>query len=308
VRLPIATVAAVTAGIGLVAGPSCLSDLPEPVECNEPDRIVGGECVRCPAPLVFVGDECRECPPPAVVPETDCPRAFDPPIVHGCLGATDAYARFACVAGDPPDCACAEDACRETVGCFSGGSCPREVTDAEPDAECLILGEDRLGFLGTNAETCTCGCPRCMLICDGRGPSYGVYDDGETLPSFTLQGPTIDLEGLMPPSGRFGFYVRKRGYASVAAFLTSSTTISTQSLQTAYFVEVVSEFTDSVHYGPDEMGGVEDLPQPYAWSSPEDAPKQLTLVLAFGDQDPMVVTPTPGLAEIDCIIPFVVAD
>ncbi len=306
---------AVAATVGVLGVGACLDALPPAVVCEAPSRVIDGVCVACAAPLVFVGDDCVECPPPAQVPNRSC---FDtvnnlPQDADGCIG--EIADGFGCVAGDPPDCACDPDDCTETLSCFGDGSCPPDVVASAPNATCLPLTESEWSyfaypFADANHDTtdCVCNCIRCAAQCDGKGTAFGVFEDGAPPYTRYLQGPAIDLRGLLPASGKLGFYVRARGWAgSMVAIVTHDLALGT--FDTAYYLPVLNDFSEPIAYGPTDEGAVIDpdgpapeppYPAPYAWTRSEDAPTHVILALT-----PNAEFPSSGLVDIDCIIPFV---
>jgi hypothetical protein len=286
---------------------ACLESLPPAQDCDLPARIIDGACVECDPPLVFLGDECTECPPPAQIPHRPCLPALAgvPETGDGCL--SDIPNAYACLAGDPPDCACDPGDCEEPLACFGDASCPREVLESAPDATCLPLDESHWSFYvypSTDAdhdtEGCICGCVRCAARCDGRGAIFGIYEDGQPPYRRYLQGPAIDLRGLLPDRGKLGFYVRGRGWAgSVVAFVTHDLTLT--ETDTSYYVPFVNDFSVPVVYGPNDEGvPTEGEPAPYTWDAPADAPTHVLFTLTTG-----AGVPTSGILEIDCVIPFV---
>ena len=290
-----------------VAAVSCLESLPPAEDCDPPARVIDGACVACEPPLSFVGDACTECPPPAQVPYQTCLTALTavPQTGDGCLG--DLPDVYACLAGDPPDCACEPGDCESPLACFDDATCPREVLDSAPDATCLPLSEQSLSYYvypypesDASTDGCICGCMRCAAQCDGKGAIFGVYEDGQAPYRRFLQGPMVGLQGLLPASGKLGFYVRGRGWAgSLAAFVTHDLTLAETDM--AYFVPFVNDFSVPIVYGPTDEGIPTDArPAPYTWDTPEDAPTHVIFALTTGAD-----APTSGIVEIDCVIPFV---
>ncbi|NUO54292.1 MAG: hypothetical protein HOV80_36065 [Polyangiaceae bacterium] len=295
---------------------ACLEALPPPIECEAPSKVIDGECVSCAEPLVFVGESCVECPPAAQVPNKSCLETLNalPVMGDGCIGETENG--FSCLAGDPPDCACDPEDCSEELTCYGDSSCPPEVLEAEPNARCLSLGEDQWSWFAYpnpaadhDSTDCVCGCMRCATQCDGKGTIFGVYDDDAAPYTRTLQGPAIDLRGMLPSSGKLGFYVRGRGWASIAALVTKDLTLST--IDTAYFLPLLNDFSQPIAYSPDDEGARVECPQcpggeyprPYAWSSEAEAPTHMLFIMTTASDTGGF--PSSGIVEIDCVIPFV---
>lgn len=300
-----------TAALALVAvaAASCLESLPPAEECEAPARVIDGSCVSCEKPLVFVGDECRACPPPAQVAYQSClPVVNPPPPGDGCMG--DVEDGFACLTGgSPQDCSCDDDDCAEPVACYDE-RCPPEVLAAAPGAKCVGLTESQLSWLvppdpdaNGDSEGCVCGCMRCALQCDGRGVIIGAFEDNVEPRTRTLQGLLLDLNGLMPPTGNVGFYVRGRGWGNLAMLLSSTEPVLTNT-RAGCFLPIVNDFSEPLAYGPtNECVNIPDLnvAQPYEWQEEADTPRWAMLPIIFEDD-----VPSAGVLEIDCIIPFYV--
>jgi hypothetical protein len=297
-----------TAALALVvaAAVSCLESLPPAEECEAPARVIDGTCVPCDEPLVFVGDECRSCPAPPQIEYQNCQPVVSEVTGDGCLG--DVEDAFSCLTGGPPeDCSCDAEDCAEPHACYDD-ACPPEVLAVAPDAACLSLGEERLSWFvqpGLNVESdpegCLCGCVRCALQCDGRGLVLGAFEDNVAPVTRALQGLLVDLEGLMPPNGTVGFYVRARGWTTLA-ILVSSEQPRLEDARAGCFLPIVNDFSESVAYGPaNQCVNIDppDLPQPYEWQAEAEAPRWAMLPITFADAGA-----SASILEIDCIIPF----
>ena len=261
--------------------------------------------VPCQKPNSFVGDECVLCPPPAVTAAKSCfPEFVLPEPQDGCLGKTEAFGRFACLAGEGNDCSCKPEDCSAELSCYGDGTCPPEVLRANPDAVCYPVREEHVGWYGLDQESCTCGCTRCMTTCDGKGAIFGYYDDDEGLiPTFGY--PRLLLGDLLPPSGRFGLYIRARGCAPSLIVAVSSAPDLAE-LQSGYLLPIITDFDEFVAYGPDEDGlPIDGLPIPYAYGGADARPDEVLFVLGQRDEQSQTSTPNYGILEIDCVIPFV---
>ncbi len=290
---------------------ACLDELPAPTTCEAPAKVVGDACVRCDEPLVFVGDTCAACPPGAQVPYTNCLAPQNPqPAGDGCYG--DVAGAFTCVAGEAASCECLPEDCDEEHACFDE-VCPQDVLDIDPRARCLPLPEDAIAWYGqplVDAElapgSCVCGCMRCATRCDGKGTIFGVYEDWQAPIRRGHQGPSVDLRGLLPETGTIGLYVRGRGWATgIATLVTSDLTLQTLG-HAGYFMPFLNDFTEIVAFSAaEEAVPLDGLPAPYSWASAEESPSHVIFLLAV---DGGTQTPTGGIVEIDCIVPFVIED
>jgi hypothetical protein len=142
-----------------------------------------------------------------------------------------------------------------------------------------------------------------VTTCDGKGTIFGVYDDGAAPDRRQLQGPKLDLRGLMPASGKLGLYVRGRGWASIAAVVTRDPMLANN--DTAYFLALLNDFSAAIAFSPADEGGEVNAvyPRPYGWSSEDEAPGDVMFLMTFDD-----FAFTGGIVEIDCVIPFVVPE
>ena len=296
---------------------ACLESLSPAESCDPHGRVIDGVCVRCEAPLVFVGDACRACPSPAEVELQSClPVVQSGPAGDGCLG--DLPDAFSCLTGGPPEeCVCDPDECAAASACWDDGACPPEVIASAPDAVCVGLSEDRLSWYAGPYPTanpdpagCLCGCTRCALRCDGRGLVYGAFDDNALPLTHVAQGLAIDLDGLLPEAGTIGFYVRERGWSTLAVIVSTGDPIL--DLVAACFAPVVNDFSQTIAFAPtDECSNVTaGLPQPYLWEAAADTPRVAVLPITFDSDDGSTPEreedPTIGILEIDCIVPFYV--
>jgi hypothetical protein len=241
--------------------------------------------------------EPAECPAPAQVPEGDC-STIEPPLT-GCLPPEE----HACLAGPRSSCACGADECPSTPdACYPPGDCPPEVTAAAPGARCLTIDEEHVGDFGVlpPGDRCTCGCTRCMSVCDGKGPTFGatIVGDG-SLDREDVIMPLVRLDDLLPASGRLGFYVRLRGTAGTILYVYRGDPFDPGEiveLGTGVLSAVPGRgFTSQVVY--QELVGAGGVPAPLTWDTPEEKPSLMILL-------PNVNTSGPLLVEIDCIVPF----
>jgi hypothetical protein len=98
----------------------------------------------------------------------------------------------------------------------------------------------------------------------------------------------IPLEGVLPPSGKFGLYVRLRGAARMVMRIAhGSETMAERAV-------VFSDFQ-----GDTPFREVIVPPENVAWSSADAAPTEIHFVAAPGERE-------PGLTyvQIDCILPI----
>lgn len=240
-----------------------------------------------------------ECPPPAENAVGDCLHVFDDLTPNCMTDRPHAAELFSCMMGPRPSCACDALECPTTeASCYPEGDCPPEVIEvAGSKAKCLRLDAEDYG-LGYDAnQQCICGCAECASVCDGKGPTIGVVDDGHHFYVY----PLIDLSKHMPSSGKLGIYVRARGVSNVqVASFTGAFPDNLVNTSIYYLTTPLDQFTSQVFYGKDFIGNTE----PYAWSTEEEKPTVIALAnsLAMTVNDPPIST----FYELDCIIPFVV--
>lgn len=240
------------------------------------------------------------CPAPAVVEEGDCSTIQAP--LTGCLAPQE----HACFAGPRTTCTCDPRECPTPAPvCFPSDDCPVAVRSiAGEGATCGRVREEDIGDFGIlqSAFDCTCGCTRCMTVCDGKGPTFGATlggDGAQDLEDFIV--PLIRVEQLLPAAGRFGVYVRMRGLTLttmqiIGGDLGGNAEEDLVYLRGALIPSSAGDgFVEHVLY--DELLDEENRTLPLEWSSPADRPSVLAMVPPLG-------TPGHTLLEIDCVIPF----
>jgi hypothetical protein len=211
-----------------------------------------------------------ECPSPAKNPSIACEAQLAQSQAGGCVPQNDPSVG--------PCCACSADACPASASaCFPDGDCPHAVTDRTHVAStCLRLAPE--GFSG-----CACGCPRCMSICDGAGPTIATrVPNGSSLPVVPVQLPQP-----MASSGRLGVYVRVRGHGGLVLDVAGGVFGGKGDFMGGVASTSDTEFNDAVVWEPTWP----------AWRSAAEAPT----ALVFG------AAPGETILEIDCVVPFVVA-
>jgi hypothetical protein len=243
--------------------------------------------------------EALTCPPDAQVEEEDC-TAIEPPLT-GCLPPQS----HACMAGPRTTCACDPNECPETsAACFPAGDCPGAVQSVAGEAAtCGRLAEEDVGDLGilSPAFLCTCGCTRCMSVCDGKGPTWGAVLDGDgaqTIDDFIF--PLVRIDGMVPDAGRLGLYLRMRSLTTTTLQIFGGDPEGDPEelayLRGALVPATAGEgFVEHVLY--DELIDENAETKPLTWTSASDAPTLLTLL-------PPSSRPGVTLFEIDCAIPF----
>jgi hypothetical protein len=190
----------------------------------------------------------------------------------------------ACFSGSGAGCTCTTSECPDTTSsCYPARECPEVVRIAQPGASCPKLTT-------ADVSECACGCARCLAACDGYGPSFGVI----VAPG--MQGQIIvnvPLAGLLPATGKLGFYVRLRGAPTIAAGFA--------------FAGAPPRFQDGILFNDfqqsssayrDALVGIAG-PVRASWSNPADAPTAIVLAAA----PPSMPTPALTYAQIDCVIP-----
>lgn len=244
--------------------------------------------------------EPAECPPPAQLAEGDC-SAIDPPLT-GCLPP----AEHACLAGPRSSCACGPDECPDDArGCFPNGDCPPEVVAvAGEGVRCLRLDDAHVGDLGLlpPGHLCTCGCTRCLSVCDGKGPTVGatIVGDG-VVDAEDVVFPLMRVDDLLPAAGRLGLYLRTRGTAATILYAyRGDPGANLEGLEQlgAGLLSAGAGAGFAGHVLWEEL--VDDLgaPVPLTWSRAEDKPSLMVIL-------PNVTVSGPLLVELDCVIPFV---
>lgn len=288
----------------LLALGACLEPLPEPTSCEEPARVIEGECVPCEAPKQFVNDTCTLCPPAPELPFERCvPRAFTdygvPP--KGCLAGDGKFERYNCVTDhDPARCECDAAALEQSAqpSCYSDGTCPAAVGALGANAQCFPFEPADVHWYGaTSHEGCDCGCIENLARCDGRAFAFGGYSDAsEPLPQFDYI--RLDLGDRLPDSGTVGAYMLVRGFATPLYLLFTKGDVTL----TTWGFYVTTDSVQQIGYGPDQDGFQIDLLDPYSWADASGRPDTLFLAPPPAVELDGIVT----LVEIDCIVPFVI--
>ncbi len=233
------------------------------------------------------------CPPEPVVPGDNCVPALEGAAV-GCLTAP----QVACLAGTRTSCTCIADECPLPADvCYPEGDCPQEVRDkVQGEPQCIKLEPKDIGAGLPSESQCLCGCAGCLAVCDGKGPVLAVKHDGQVEPNPLL----INLAGRMPDSGKIGIFIRERGLSGAVLGVIKGEDPNFE-LVTYYYVisPIGTEPTSQIYYDDPFLGTTE-----YSWKEAKDKPT--ALVIAAGEGT--TVNPQLTLMEIDCVIPFVVAE
>jgi hypothetical protein len=134
---------------------------------------------------------------------------------------------------------------------------------------------------------CLCGCAACASVCDGIGPVLAYAQFAGTPPPLLL---VSDLRSYLPDSGQLGIYLRVRGISALVAGVPTPD-------GGAYAKQInpameSGDFVDTVVF---------DSNAP-TWSIPTDAPGFLVITSSSESNG----APAISLAEVDCIVPFVV--
>lgn len=305
-----------TAAIIALAVGSCLEPLPEPVPCDREDQFIldSGECETCASPNEIVDGRCVVCPvvgPPA----TQCfPEVGQVATMNGCIAVGDDYDAFECLTGKLG--AAAFDEC-EGFGptpaldaCFaprpSGAPrCPPEVA-VLGDAACFPLSAEDIAIVDDPAlETCVCRAADRLARCDGVGVILaGVGRESDPTPvAFAPIG--ITLPGGLPEQGRFGVYVRARGFS--VPFLIEDVDASTLELRSAWAFFVTKGYDSLLGFGLDQDGIplTEGLEAGLAYGPGIAAPPR---VLIIAQQEFTGGVEQASIVELDCVIPFVIRD
>jgi hypothetical protein len=307
------------ASMGLLVGSACVDPLPPPTVCEDPAGYVEG-------------DECRSCPPPADSIDGDCLSSIftsevDPR--QPCF--TSDPATLACFLGeDAGDDACTSSSQEDRPACYEL-QCPPGVTERAPGAQCQVAEARR------NAEwvdvispewaselpPCVCRSGDELARCDGRGVVVAALNLG-TLGApdgFRADAFILPLLEPTPNRGRVGLYVRARGYSS---FLALNVSFESGEGQTSFLTVSSKEFEDFILYGPASDGVTADAngalaTEPLRWPGQEDV-LGYAVVATVAEPGLESVFPEgvpPDLdngvrryyaVEIDCMVPFYVAD
>jgi hypothetical protein len=259
-------VASACAGAGALGLGACIDDLPDALSCPPSAQRVGTDCLPTLEHLKNAGR---------------------------CLADDE----MSCLSGARPSCAC-QGVNRECPTpeptCFPDGDCPQLVHSLAGDGvHCLRIDADKIGAGLSSAEQCLCGCAGCVSVCDGRGPIYGILNDG-TFQDF-MTPLALDIADRMPSSGLLGVYVRVRGFANAIVGVAVKNEVRHLYYLTLPvapdFVE--QAFTKNPFFDPDG----------YSWTREEDKPTALVVVPL--PLDPSQFEVSVSLFELDCIVPFV---
>jgi hypothetical protein len=164
----------------------------------------------------------------------------------------------------------------QRASCSCSNDCPTNQCPS-PDMACpsAVPGSATCLTLPTpSMEGCTCGCTSCMSVCDGIGTGVGANGANVVFASWNLDA------GQLPSSGTLGIYVRARGRTDGLRVAAGAVE---QPLSTAP-AGIRSDFGDFI------------VPDAATWSDPAMRPDSVHL----GTID------TTTVAEIDCVVPFVV--
>lgn len=247
------------------------------------------------------------CPPQEVVEATNCGAVFAIE-ERGCItfkpGGKEA---LECLTGPRPNCDCVPDECvAPPESCFPNDNCPTAVADdVGKNAKCSQLASVDFSPINglVQASQCVCGCMACAAVCDGKGPVIGIVNRG--MPQEFVSS-VIKVSDRLPSRGKFGFYLRSRGYSNAAVYvIVGDVEVEDPRIVAAYYVSTtIQKFGEDVYFDDQNYApGFEG--QAYEWSSEEEKPTYLVIVPPGpGPNDPI---PVHSAWEIDCLIPFTVS-
>lgn len=271
------------------------------------------ECAPCVEPNELVNGKCLECPLPGA-PATQCfPLVGNPNDENGCIALQAKYDAFRCLTGETGDDATA--ACLPVEPAPSIDACyaPREVGFSNCPAEVKALGEnvhcyplaaaDIAIAESETSDPCACRSAQQLARCDGVGVILGGAGRvGDAAPAL-IAPIIIGLPPLLEDQGRFGVYVRARGFA--LPFLVQN--ISPTELLHAWAFFSTQGYDSLIGFGPEQDGiaVIGDLQAGLAFGEGV-GPKPETLLISpqdiSGGADELI------LFELDCLIPFVIGD
>ncbi len=282
------------------------------VTCTGSTEVVDDDdrCAPCPDGHANVDGVCVDCSPPGA-PAAPC---FVPALVaaseapsDGCVDLAG-YDVYQCLTGAPDDdeavqCQTLPEGAGEPT-CYEPGpdrrsACPPDV-DAlagAASASCFPLDPDGV-VAGTEGVPCTCRDLGLLARCDGVGVMLGqVARAGPVGTAMTVMRPVFMQLPALPPSGRFGVFVRARGFAAPFYLLAAS---AEGTLLESWTFLVTKGYDDLVGFGLGEDGvpatNLEGLPY-----DPSSTPTTLLLTLP----DLYEGIEQSAILEIDCVIPFV---
>jgi hypothetical protein len=232
-----------------------------------------------------------QCPPAAKHAQGNCDLSQNmdaPPCISPNVSS--------CLTGPRPSCECHSSECPDDpAACYPPGDCPPEVVrsvGAGRKITCIRVAEvDLKSMLAPLGNDCVCGCSACASVCDGVGPVIAFVSPQANPP---MPGPPAlfvdNLAAYVPSSGQIGLYVRARGMPGSLALGVAlpdggglGTPINGGS----------GDFSDTVLW---------DAQKSPTWTNSAGAPNSIAVVV---NELPM---PTFAVLEIDCIVPFVVAN
>jgi hypothetical protein len=250
------------------------------------------------APLMAVAMACFEelpepltCPPEPRYSGSDCLPVLTAAL-PGCMNAD----QVGCLVGPRSTCSCLPDECpAPEARCFPGDDCPPLVREqGNEDADCLPLEPDNFALIEESA-VCLCGCGGCAALCDGKGPVIAAVDNSDEL----FPTLVVDIRDELPNAGELGLYVRARGLANMTVVLATIgadvVTVFGAPLYPIYSPLSTSYSEHVLHRN--ELLSIE----PYRWDRAEDKP-MLVLLAINGTPE----NPATALAEVDCVVPFLV--
>jgi hypothetical protein len=177
------------------------------------------------------------------------------------------------------------------------------VSIAGASARCGQVLEEDVGDLGLimPAHVCTCGCTRCLSVCDGKGPTFGstlLGDGQQTVDDFIF--PLIRIDRQVPDAGRLGVYIRVRGL-TVTTMQIYGGDPDGRGEDLSYLRAAIVPSSPGEgcvgHVLYVDLLEMDNNTVPLEWSTRDGRPSILALL-------PPLNTPGHTLIEVDCVIPF----
>ncbi|MFO0756723.1 MAG: hypothetical protein U0359_09540 [Byssovorax sp.] len=184
---------------------------------------------------------------------------------------------------------------QSAVGCDCPCAPPADETACPPGAAGAVPGIACIPSTPTLQPECTlCRQASCSAACDGVGVVIG--NSGKLKSGYI--GPMMArVDGAdLPGAAKFGVYVRLRGRGTASFILKVS---GSDKLRYTHALLGGDAFEDLVLW--DEPDGGSAAGAPLRWTNPTDTPTAIDILVGPDDASPM-------LAEIDCFVPFVLAN